>query len=109
MDTLTFRTPILLRHLTFSEQRKIPISEIDLEKVLTGLDMPYEQVTPVYSPYPFESFYPRYSLSFNPVPQFEISSSTAVLFHLILNVVLFHLIIFVGYIRYVRWISSYVR
>ena len=44
MDTLTFRTPILLRHLTFSEQRKIPISEIDLEKVLTGLDMPYEQV-----------------------------------------------------------------
>ena len=45
MDTLTFRTPILLRHLTFSEQRKIPISEIDLEKVLTGLDMSYEQAT----------------------------------------------------------------
>ena len=45
MDTLTFRTPILLRHLTFSEQRKVPISEIDLEKVLTGLDMSYEQVT----------------------------------------------------------------
>src|SRR5438045_8142451 len=44
MDTLTFRTPILLRHLTFSEQRKIPISEINLEKVLTGLDMSYEQV-----------------------------------------------------------------
>lgn len=46
MDTLTFRTPILLRHLTFSEQRKIPISEIDLEKVLTGLDMSYEEVPP---------------------------------------------------------------
>jgi flap endonuclease-1 len=45
MDTLTFRTPILLRHLTFSEQRKVPISEIDLEKVLTGLDMPYEEVS----------------------------------------------------------------
>jgi hypothetical protein len=45
MDTLTFRAPILLRHLTFSEQRKVPISEIDLEKVLTGLDMPYEQVS----------------------------------------------------------------
>ena len=44
MDTLTFRAPILLRHLTFSEQRKIPIAEIDLEKVLTGLDMTYEQV-----------------------------------------------------------------
>ena len=47
MDTLTFRAPILLRHLTFSEQRKIPISEIDLEKVLTGLDMSYEEVLPL--------------------------------------------------------------
>ena len=54
MDTLTFRTPILLRHLTFSEQRKIPISEIDLEKVLTGLDMSYEEVLslPLSSPHP---------------------------------------------------------
>jgi flap endonuclease-1 len=46
MDTLTFKTPILLRHLTFSEQRKIPISEIDLDKVLTGLDLSYEEVLP---------------------------------------------------------------
>jgi flap endonuclease-1 len=46
MDTLTFKAPILLRHLTFSEQRKIPISEIFLDKVLTGLDMSYEQVPP---------------------------------------------------------------
>jgi flap endonuclease-1 len=44
MDTLTFRAPILLRHLTFSEQRKIPISETNLDKVLEGLDMSYEQV-----------------------------------------------------------------
>jgi len=46
MDTLTFRSPILLRHLTFSEQRKLPISEINLDTVLSGLDMPYEQVLP---------------------------------------------------------------
>ncbi|KAJ4408552.1 Elongation of fatty acids protein 2 [Didymella pomorum] len=39
MDTLTFNTPILLRHLTFSEQRKEPILEIHLDKVLEGLEM----------------------------------------------------------------------
>jgi flap endonuclease-1 len=44
MDTLTFNTPILLRHLTFSEQRKEPILEIHLDKVLEGLDMKREQV-----------------------------------------------------------------
>lgn len=45
MDTLTFNTPVLLRHLTFSEQRKEPIQEIHLDKVLEGLDMEREQVT----------------------------------------------------------------
>jgi flap endonuclease-1 len=44
MDTLTFNTPILLRHLTFSEQRKEPILEIHLDKVLEGLGMEQEQV-----------------------------------------------------------------
>ncbi|CAK7210253.1 Elongation of fatty acids protein 2 [Sporothrix bragantina] len=39
MDTLCFNTPILLRHLTFSEQRKEPIQEIHLDKVLQGLNM----------------------------------------------------------------------
>ncbi|KAI5299536.1 pyruvate carboxylase [Ascosphaera pollenicola] len=39
MDTLTFDAPVLLRHLTFSEQRKEPILEIHLDKVLEGLDM----------------------------------------------------------------------
>ncbi|KAH0556339.1 Elongation of fatty acids protein 2 [Trichoglossum hirsutum] len=39
MDTLCFDSPILLRHLTFSEQRKEPILEIHLDKVLAGLDM----------------------------------------------------------------------
>jgi flap endonuclease-1 len=44
MDTLTFNTPILLRHLTFSEQRKEPILEIHLDKVLEGLGMERKQV-----------------------------------------------------------------
>ncbi|KAJ3478218.1 hypothetical protein NLI96_g9911 [Meripilus lineatus] len=43
MDTLTFHAPILLRHLTFSEARKQPISEINLKKALEGLDMNMSQ------------------------------------------------------------------
>ncbi|KAH0431952.1 XPG domain-containing protein [Colletotrichum camelliae] len=43
MDTLTFDTPILLRHLTFSEQRKEPIQEVHIDKVLEGLGMEREQ------------------------------------------------------------------
>ncbi|KAF9451819.1 PIN domain-like protein [Macrolepiota fuliginosa MF-IS2] len=39
MDTLTFNAPILYRHLTFSEAKKQPISEIDLQAALQGLDM----------------------------------------------------------------------
>lgn len=44
MDTLCFDTPILLRHLTFSEQRKEPIQEIFTKKVLEGLGMDRKQV-----------------------------------------------------------------
>ena len=44
MDTLTFGSPILLRHLTFSEARKIPIMEMHLDEVLTGLNMNMDQV-----------------------------------------------------------------
>lgn len=44
MDTLTFNTPILYRHLTFSEAKKQPISEIILEKALEGLEMNRDQV-----------------------------------------------------------------
>ncbi len=44
MDTLTFNSPILLRHLTFSEQRKEPIQEIHLDKTLEGLNMDRDQV-----------------------------------------------------------------
>ncbi|KAI5814844.1 PIN domain-like protein [Pyronema omphalodes] len=43
MDTLCFETPILLRHLTFSEQRKEPIQEIILEKAMAGLGFTREQ------------------------------------------------------------------
>ncbi|KAM0324895.1 hypothetical protein ACHAQA_007861 [Verticillium albo-atrum] len=43
MDTLTFETPILLRHLTYSEQRKEPIQEIHLDKVMEGLGMERSQ------------------------------------------------------------------
>lgn len=44
MDTLTFNAPILYRHLTFSEAKKQPISEICLEKALEGLEMDRSQV-----------------------------------------------------------------
>lgn len=44
MDTLTFGTPILLRHLTFSEARKMPIKEVHLSKVLSELELTHEQV-----------------------------------------------------------------
>ncbi|KAL8840588.1 MAG: hypothetical protein Q9170_001274 [Blastenia crenularia] len=43
MDTLCFDAPILLRHLTFSEIRKEPILEIQLDKVLEGLAMDRKQ------------------------------------------------------------------
>lgn len=43
MDTLCFDSPILLRHLTFSEQRREPIQEIHLDRVLAGLDMDRKQ------------------------------------------------------------------
>lgn len=44
MDALTFGTNVLLRHLTFSEARKMPIQEFHLDKVLSGLEMDMNQV-----------------------------------------------------------------
>lgn len=44
MDTLTFGSPILLRHLTFSEAKKMPISEISLRKSLDGLGFSMDEV-----------------------------------------------------------------
>lgn len=39
MDALTFGTTVLLRHLTFSEARKMPIKEFHLNSVLEGFDL----------------------------------------------------------------------
>ncbi|SGY83324.1 BQ5605_C009g05630 [Microbotryum silenes-dioicae] len=39
MDTLTFNSPVVLRHLTFSEARKLPIDVINLSAVLEGLNL----------------------------------------------------------------------
>lgn len=45
MDTLTFNSPILLRHLTFSEAKKMPISEIHLDMALKELEMDMDRVS----------------------------------------------------------------
>jgi hypothetical protein len=44
MDTLTFNSPIVLRHLTFSEARKMPIDVISLDEVLAGLELTMDKV-----------------------------------------------------------------
>merc|ERR1712045_464987 len=43
MDALTFGTTVLLRHLTFSEARKMPIKEFHLSNVLEGFEFSQEQ------------------------------------------------------------------
>ncbi|KAG4069778.1 hypothetical protein HA402_003219 [Bradysia odoriphaga] len=43
MDALTFGTTTLLRHLTSSEARKLPVQEFCYEKVLKGLEFSREQ------------------------------------------------------------------
>ena len=45
MDTLTFNSPILLRHLTFSEAKRMPISEIQLSVALEELQMTMDRVS----------------------------------------------------------------
>lgn len=50
MDTLTFSAPILYRHLTFSEAKKQPISEINLKDALEGLEMNMSQVHITFCP-----------------------------------------------------------
>ena len=44
MDALTFGTPRLLRHMTYSEARKMPIKEIHLEKILEESGLSQEEV-----------------------------------------------------------------
>jgi len=43
MDALTFGTPILLRHMTYSEARKMPIKEFHLEKVLAEMELTQQE------------------------------------------------------------------
>ncbi|VDD81000.1 unnamed protein product [Mesocestoides corti] len=43
MDALAFGAPVLLRHLTFSEARKMPIQEFNLRSILSSLDFTMEQ------------------------------------------------------------------
>jgi hypothetical protein len=45
MDTLTFNSPIILRHLTFSEARKMPIDVIKLDAALEGLELDMDQAS----------------------------------------------------------------
>ncbi|KAL6063404.1 Elongation of fatty acids protein 2 [Balamuthia mandrillaris] len=43
MDALTFGTPILLRHLNYSEAQKKPIKEIYLDRALQGLGLSMDE------------------------------------------------------------------
>ncbi|VDM02430.1 unnamed protein product [Schistocephalus solidus] len=43
MDALAFGAPVLLRHLTFSEARKMPIQEFRLQTVLDSLNFSMDQ------------------------------------------------------------------
>lgn len=43
MDSLTFGSTVLLRHLTASEAKKMPIREIHLDKLLSELDVTQEE------------------------------------------------------------------
>ncbi|XP_071085280.1 flap endonuclease 1-like [Haliotis cracherodii] len=43
MDALTFGSKVLLRHLTFSEARKMPIKEIHLDRVLEELSLSQDE------------------------------------------------------------------
>ncbi|KAL5106391.1 Flap endonuclease 1 [Taenia crassiceps] len=43
MDALAFGAPVLLRHLTFSEARKMPVQEFNLQKILDSMDLTMNQ------------------------------------------------------------------
>lgn len=43
MDTLTFGTPTLVRHLTYSEARKMPIIEVSLARILEDFGLTMDQ------------------------------------------------------------------
>ncbi|XP_055382434.1 flap endonuclease 1 [Condylostylus longicornis] len=43
MDALTFGSSLMLRHLTFSEARKMPVKEYNYEKILKGFELSKEE------------------------------------------------------------------
>lgn len=43
MDALTFGSSVLLRHMTFSEARKMPIQEFHLDRVLQELELSHDE------------------------------------------------------------------
>ncbi|XP_071823478.1 flap endonuclease 1-like [Apostichopus japonicus] len=43
MDALTFGTKVMLRHLTASEAKKLPVQEYSFNKVLEGLNLSHEE------------------------------------------------------------------
>lgn len=44
MDALTFGSNVLLRRLTQSEAKKLPVQEIHFDKVLEGLGLNHDEV-----------------------------------------------------------------
>ena len=44
MDTITFGAPVLLRHLTSSEAKKLPIQEFHYQPIIDGLELTREEV-----------------------------------------------------------------
>lgn len=44
MDALTFGCDVLLRRLTSSEAKKLPVQEIHFDKVLEGLELNHNEV-----------------------------------------------------------------
>lgn len=49
MDSLTFGSPVVIRHLTFSEARKIPVQEYSHTKVLDGLNLTQDEVSKIHN------------------------------------------------------------
>lgn len=43
MDSLCFKTPVLLRRLTMPESRKLPVQELHYEKIMTALGLSHAQ------------------------------------------------------------------
>lgn len=43
MDTLCYKPPFLLRHLTFSEARKMPIDQLEYSEAIAGLELSHEE------------------------------------------------------------------